>query len=73
MVIVLLLPLIFAMHFHPRRDVGEAAIFALSGQIEWGLIGLGGTVLAMGIVTSFFILATSTLSRAPDATRGANP
>jgi len=54
-VMLLLVPAVFAMHFHPQNGLGEAAVIAMSKQVEWGLIGLACTIATMGLVVSFFI------------------
>ncbi len=54
-VMLLLVSAVFAMHIHPQIGLGEAALIAMSKQVEWGLIGLACTIATIGLVISFFI------------------
>jgi hypothetical protein len=54
-VALLLLPLIFALDARPEAGGGAAAAFGIGGQVKSALIGLGLTLLTLGIVVGSFI------------------
>jgi hypothetical protein len=54
-VALVLVPVIFALHARPENASTAAAIFAVSAQLEWALIGLVAAVLVMGVVLHQFI------------------
>ncbi len=54
-VTLLLIPLIFALHYHPGSSPQTPVIFELGTQLEWALIGLVVSVVTLGIVLSLFI------------------
>ena len=43
-------PVIFAMGYHPAPGPQAPAAFELAEQLKWGLIGLIGTVVVLGWV-----------------------
>lgn len=49
------IPAIFALHFQPAEGAEGAWVFAMSRQIEYGLVGLAGTVVMIGFVIRKFI------------------
>lgn len=54
-VTLVLVPLIFAMHYRPQTGPDTSAALEMGTQLEWALIGLVASVLALGIVLSSFI------------------
>jgi hypothetical protein len=52
-VTLILIPMIAAMSCRPNNDVSP--FFQLSTQLQWGLIGLIGSVVVMGLLISRFI------------------
>ena len=57
-VLLLLVPLIFVLSVRPDPDAAIPVLFKLSGQLRWGLVGLAGTVLALGFMISRHVPAT---------------
>jgi hypothetical protein len=51
-VILFLLPLLFVLDFRPEND---AWIWNLTSELKRGLLGLGATVIVLGIVIAQFI------------------
>lgn len=54
-VTLVLVPLIFAMHYRPQTGPETSAVLEMGTQLEWALIGLVASVLILGIVLSSFI------------------
>ena len=54
-VTLILIPVIAAMSYHPNIGQGASLFFELSAQLRWGLIGLIGSVVVMGLMISRFI------------------
>jgi hypothetical protein len=54
-VILILVPLVFAMQFHSADDQDLPVIFQLVYQLKWSFIGLAMSVLALGVILSRFI------------------
>jgi hypothetical protein len=54
---LILVPLIFAMHYRPQTGPDTVALFEIGNQIEWALIGLVLSILVLGIVISRFMPA----------------
>ena len=52
-VTLVLVPAIFAMHYHPVAS--EPVVFQAGTQLEWAMIGLAVAVLFLGIVLGRFI------------------
>jgi len=52
---LVLVPIICAMQFRPDSTLGIGLCFAIIDQLKWALIGLVGTVVALGVVISKFI------------------
>ena len=57
-VTLVLVPLIFAMHYRPELSEGRPAIFEVSAQLELALLGLVVSVVVMGLVIGSFIRRT---------------
>jgi hypothetical protein len=57
-VAVVLTPAIFAMSDLPASGSDTPPLLAVTSQLKWGLIGLVGTVLALGWILSRFIPRT---------------
>jgi hypothetical protein len=51
-IILVLLPLICALFPRPSGGSRTEAFFEISHQLQWGLIGLAGAVVALGLVLS---------------------
>jgi hypothetical protein len=56
--VLLLVPLVFALQTQPDEHPRSPILFELAGQLKWGLIGLGSSILMLGWVLSRFILRT---------------
>ena len=54
-VTLVLVPLIFALHYRPETGPDTSLVFQMSSQLEYALIGLVCSVLILGIVLSIFI------------------
>ncbi len=54
-VMLMLIPFIAAMSYRPRIGQDASVFFELSNQIRWGLIGLAGSVIILGLTLSRFI------------------
>ena len=54
-VILILVPVVFAMQFHPAAGENVPAVFQLNHQLKWSLVGLVASVLALGAILSLFI------------------
>ncbi len=54
-VTLILVPLVFSMHYSPGQSSDRPAVLELANQLEWGLAGLIGSVLILGWVLSRFI------------------
>src|SRR5436309_15605156 len=54
-VILLLVPLVFAMQFDSQGGQYTSAVFQLNEQLKWSFIGLVCSVLALGTILSLFI------------------
>ncbi len=54
-VTLVLVPAIFALHFRPEAGEPQSVIFELSTQLEWALMGLVCTMVALGFVLANFI------------------
>ena len=52
---LVLVPIICAMQFRPGSTSEINLSFAIIDQLKWALIGLVGTVVALGVVISKFI------------------
>ena len=52
-VILILMPVVFAMHSYP--SVNEGIFFQITTQVRWALIGLVGSVVMLGMVIGTFI------------------
>ena len=64
-VILILVPLVFAMQFHTAAGDNAPAVFQLTYQLKWSFAGLVISVLALGVILRRFILrdAAGTASR----------
>ncbi len=49
-VTLILVPVIFAMHYHPKIGQDTSTVFKMGPRIEWALIGLVVSVVILGIV-----------------------
>ncbi len=58
-VTLVLVPVVFALHCRPQAGQPAPAILELSTQVEWALIGLVCTVVALGFVLGNFISASA--------------
>ena len=58
-VTLVLVPLIFALQCRPEAGQPLSAVFELSKQMEWALIGLVCTVVVLGFVLGQFIPAAA--------------
>jgi hypothetical protein len=56
--VLLLVPLVFALQSQPDEHPRTPILFEFAGQLKWGLIGLGSSILIVGWVLSRFILRT---------------
>ena len=54
-VTLILVPLIFALHYRPEIGPETSLVFEMGSQVEYALIGLVCSVLVLGIVLSIFI------------------
>jgi hypothetical protein len=54
-VTLFLVPLVFALDHQPDANVKQAAIFTISGQIEWATIGFVASVVVMVFILSTYI------------------
>ena len=54
-VMLMLIPFIAAMSYRPRSGQDASVLFELSNQIRWGLIGLAGSVIILGLTLSRFV------------------
>ncbi|HLW78371.1 MAG TPA: hypothetical protein VKU44_02130 [Terriglobia bacterium] len=54
-VALVLMPLIFAMHYRPGAGPETSPVLEMGTQLEWALIGLVASVLVLGFVVSMFI------------------
>jgi hypothetical protein len=54
-VTLILVPLIFALHYHPETGPETSLVFEMGSQLEYALIGLVCSVVVLGIVLSIFI------------------
>jgi hypothetical protein len=52
---LILVPLIFAMSYRLAPESGSSAVYEVSQQLKWALIGLVASVLLLGIVIGSFI------------------
>lgn len=52
---LVLMPLIFAMHYRPETGPETSPVLEIGAQLKWALIGLVASVLALGLVVSMFI------------------
>ena len=58
-VTLFLVPLVFALNQQPEADVRQSTIFAISGQIEWAMIGFVVSVVVLGFMLSRYIPRTN--------------
>ena len=54
-VTLILVPLIFALHYRPESGPETSLVFEMGSQLEYALIGLVCSVVVLGIVLSIFI------------------
>ncbi len=54
-IILMLVPIAFAMSYRPAVGQGIPAVFQVTDQLRWTLIGLSVSVIALGIVVGRFI------------------
>jgi hypothetical protein len=54
-VILILVPMVFAMQFHSAADDNVPVFFQLIYQLKWSFIGLVTSMLALGAKLSLFI------------------
>lgn len=54
-IVLLSIPSIFALRTYPSPGLPQSAVFAVSDQIESGLIGLAISTVVLGLVLSHFI------------------
>ena len=54
-IVLILVPIIFALFPRPEGGSSTAVFFDISSQLKWGLIGLVGAVVVLGVVLSQFI------------------
>jgi hypothetical protein len=54
-VTLVLVPLIFALHYRPEVGPGTAVVLEIGTQLKWALIGLVVSLVALGIVLSSYI------------------
>ena len=62
-VTLFLVPLMFALAVRPDGNGSPGAVFQISSQIEWGIIGFVGSVLVMGAVLSKNIMRFEEMRR----------
>ena len=55
-VTLVLVPMVFAMQFHPKMGDTLPVIFQLNYQLKWVLVGLISSVGVLGTILSLFIL-----------------
>ena len=61
-VTLMLVPLIFALHYQPEDAGTKPTVFMIGSQLEWGLIGLAVSVVVLGYVVGSFIPRSTTKS-----------
>jgi hypothetical protein len=54
-VILILMPVVFAMQFSPLAGENVPPVFQLTHQLKWGFMGLVTSMLALGAILSKFI------------------
>ena len=54
-IVLFSIPLIFALRTYPSQGLLQGAVFAVSDQVESGLIGLAVSTVVLGLVLSYFI------------------
>jgi hypothetical protein len=54
-IVLLSVPTIFALRSYPSENSRAGAVFAISDQLQSGLIGLAVSVVVLGLVLSHFI------------------
>lgn len=59
-IVLLSVPSIFALHSYPSENSSGRALFAISDQLQSGLIGLAISVIVLGLVLSHFIVHART-------------
>jgi hypothetical protein len=70
-VVVGIVPVIFAIAYHPAPGPDTPAVFELADQLKWGLIGLTGSVLVLGWVIGRSILRWEARATAKESPLGA--
>ncbi len=70
---IVLVPVIFALHFRPESDQAVSFILQMSNQLEGALIGLVASVLILGFVMGKFIAGVPRPSLAGEQLQGAAP
>ncbi len=55
-VILVLVPLIFALDYHPNADAGVPLVFEISAQLKHALVGLMISIIGLGTAIGSFIL-----------------
>ena len=63
--ILALVPIVFAMQYEPFPQAGTPWIFAVVGEIKWGIAGLVFSMLMLAWILSRFISKTPPPSPAP--------
>lgn len=52
---LLLTPLLVAMHYQPMTGEGVSVFFEIINQLKWGLVGLLGSILIVGMIIKGYI------------------
>ncbi len=68
-VTLLLIPLIFALHYQPDPEETLPFVFLLGAQLKWALAGLALAVVVRGMVLSHFIPSGPPSRPAPPAAK----